>query len=256
MYYHINTNSSELIISNNTYKSIQGSNSIIPLIYQHLQNTDTRLGLLPKFIITAMGLGTSAIGECSIVVEIDGFRLTGNGSDNDIIFAAYDALKQVIEEKNSGQFDHELMNNIDSDSLVIRDCKFRRFSLCDYQIMAIQGQRALAMISLKDKLLGQDLYCAESGNGGLDAACNAINQTIRKIKPFELVLSKFNINTLEDTESAPGRASIILQDNQGNEFIGQNSDNNILVAAITAYVDAINDYFDSNNYNDHSLYYQ
>jgi LeuA allosteric (dimerisation) domain len=233
----------------NGIKYESNGNGIIPLMFQYLKDYYhiSREYLIPHFSISNQCLGTDAVGFASIAIESTEYFSMGIGNSTDTMFAIFDALKQGFEQINSGEFTNEIAENVPP--LIMRDFP-KRFSLSYYRIMGILGQGAFAIITLFDNESEKYLNFHGIGNGGLDAACDAINRAVRTIMPFDLLLVKFNVNTLEESEFAPGRASIIIQNSQGSKFMGQVTDSNILVAAISAYVDAINDYCYPNNQTD------
>jgi hypothetical protein len=214
---------------------------------------------LPQFSIGSLAFGTDASGRCTLVVKSGIYQVTTFSNQEDILFAAIAALGKAIRKFENREFDSAVPENISIKipENIIMQTSSDRFSLIEYEIEGTQSVGVKSTIIIEDNKFTTEnkITHFEEGNGAIDASYKAINVIVARIIPFDLTLFNLTIVTEGTDTTAIGRASVTLRDiNLGKYFLGQARDRNIIVAAIKAYLDAINSYYSSEIVNSRPMF--
>jgi 2-isopropylmalate synthase len=105
-----------------------------------------------------------------------------------------------------------------------------------FQIQSGNHMKAMALVSLKDRV--SDCVFTESapGEGPIDAAFNTIN---RIAGADDVVLESYDLKAVTEGADALGEVKVKINSNNGS-FTGRGVSNDVIKASIKAYVNAIN----------------
>ena len=105
-----------------------------------------------------------------------------------------------------------------------------------FQIQSGNHMKAMALVSLKDRV--SDCVFTESapGEGPIDAAFNTIN---RIAGADDVVLESYDLKAVTEGADALGEVKVKINSNNGS-FTGRGVSTDVIKASIKAYVNAIN----------------
>lgn len=157
-------------------------------------------------------------------LEALGYGDLGDNALNDA-FARFKALadrKKVV-------YEDDLIALVDE--AAIRGHERIRFSVLEVRT----GSRIAPFAALTLEIDGEERSASVGGDGGVDAAFNAI----RAIFPHEAQLALFSVHAVTEGTDAQARTTVRLQ--EGDRIVdGQGADTDTIVSAVRAYVHALN----------------
>jgi 2-isopropylmalate synthase len=151
----------------------------------------------------------------------------GDLSDNQIN-DAFVRFKDLADRKKT-VFEEDLMALVDDTA--VRDHQRIRFS----DMTVWTGSRGPARAHLCLEIDGARATAEAEGDGGVDAAFKAI----RALFPHEAELKLFSIGAVTEGTDAQAKTTVRLEEN-GRLVDGQGADTDTIVAAVRAYVHALN----------------
>jgi 2-isopropylmalate synthase len=151
----------------------------------------------------------------------------GDLSDNQIN-DAFVRFKDLADRKKT-VFEDDLMALVDD--AAVRDHERVRFE----GLTVWTGSRGPARAHLTLEVDGQRMTAEAEGDGGVDAAFKAV----RAVFPHEAELTLYSVGAVTEGTDAQAKTTVRLQEN-GRLVDGQGADTDTIVAAVRAYVHALN----------------
>ena len=151
----------------------------------------------------------------------------GDLGDN-ALQVAFQRFKDLADRKKV-VYDDDIVALVDDE--VMRD--HQRIKFVDMEVWA--GSKAKPRALLELEVDGEMKSAEAAGDGPVDAAFNAIHA----IFPHEAVLRLFSVGAVTDGTDAQARCTVRLEEN-GKMVDGQGADTDTIVAAVRAYVHALN----------------
>ena len=159
----------------------------------------------------------------SKLVEL-GYPNLGDNEINDVFVRFKD-----LADRKKAVFEEDIIALVDD--TVVRDHERIRF--VELRVQTGSGVRAHA--SLKLEVDGEVRVAAEHGDGGVDAAFAAV----RAIFPHEATLQLYSVGAVTEGTDAQAKTTVRLEED-GRLVDGQGADTDTIVAAVRAYVHALN----------------
>ncbi len=153
-----------------------------------------------------------------------GYPDLGDNELNDV-FARF----KDLADRKKAVFEEDIIALVDD--TVVRDHERVRFIELDVHT----GSRLPAVATLTLEVDGQMIEASESGDGGVDAAFRAI----RAIFPHDASLQLYSVGAVTEGTDAQARTTVRLEED-GRLVDGQGADTDTIVAAVRAYVHALN----------------
>lgn len=153
-----------------------------------------------------------------------GYGDLGDNQIND----AFARFKDIADRKKT-VFEDDIIALVDDAAL--RDHERIRF----VALSVATGSRGPGKADLTLEIDGVEGSAEATGDGGVDAAFNAI----RALFPHEAELRLFSVNAVTEGTDAQARTTVRLEE-EGRLVDGQGSDTDTIVAAVRAYVHALN----------------
>lgn len=156
-------------------------------------------------------------------LEALGYRLSDEALND-----AFKRFKDLADKKKT-VFDEDIVALVD-DGLVRGE---DRIVVKALRVVAGTGAKASADLTLTVE--GEDRQIVTEGNGPVDAIFNAI----RALYPHPANLQLFKVNAVTEGTDAQAEVSVRLEE-MGRTVTGRGADTDTMVAAATAYVNALN----------------
>ena len=159
-------------------------------------------------------------------IEKLGYSLDGAGID-----ATFNRFKEIASKK---------VAVTDSDIRAIvneyPDGLEGKYWIETFQIQSGNHMKAMALVSLKDRVTDKVFTESAPGEGPIDAAFNTIN---RIANAESVVLESYDLKAVTEGADALGEVKVKITSNNGS-FTGRGVSTDVIKASIKAYVNAIN----------------
>lgn len=183
--------------------------------------TPASVGWTKSSLVLGKHSGRAALR--SKLVEL-GYPDLGDNEINDV-FARF----KDLADRKKAVYEEDIIALVDD--TVVRDHERIRF--VEMRVQTGSGVRAHA--SLKLEVDGEVRTGAEHGDGGVDAAFSAV----RAIFPHDATLQLYSVGAVTEGTDAQAKTTVRLEED-GRLVDGQGADTDTIVAAVRAYVHALN----------------